>query len=199
MWGIRPLLLAGVLALLGVGAWWLIEPEPEPRDDTQPRPRVPDHVVSAFTSIETDDTGRPERRLVAATLWHFVAEEITELALPRLSLYQTDGPPWQVEARSGLLLEGGDEVRLEGDVVISREAGSNTRPVTLETNALTIWPKREFAEGDQPVRIESGTDWATGSGIRAWFASPVRAELLGRANLELEPSRTPDPGPSETP
>jgi lipopolysaccharide export system protein LptC len=191
--------LAALFALLGAGAWWLVEPPQEPGEEKAPRPRQPDHVVTQFTAIETDETGRPERRLVAATLRHFVAEDRTELARPRLSLYQAEGPPWQVEAQSGLLLEGGDQVQLEDSVRISRDASADAQAVTLTTEALTLWPKRQFAEGDQPVRIESGTEWATGSGIRAWYAKPIRAELLGRANLHLQPARGRDPAPSESP
>ena len=149
MWGVRPWLLAALFAVLGAGAWWLFEPPPEPDDERAPRPRQPDHVVTQFTAIETDESGRPERRLVAATLRHFVAEDLTELELPRLSLYQTEGPPWQVEAQSGLLLEGGAQVQLENSVRVHRAAAADAESVTLITEALTLWPKRQFAEGDR--------------------------------------------------
>lgn len=124
----------------------------------------------------------------------FVNEDLAELDLPSLTLYRAEGPPWRADSRHGLLLAGGDEVRLSTEVRIERAASAGSRPVRLDTTELTVWPQRQFAQGDQPVRIESERDWLTAQGLRLWFAEPMRAEFPGRAHLFIAPQEPPPPG-----
>jgi lipopolysaccharide export system protein LptC len=150
-------------------------------------------VVSGFTAIETDETGRPSRQLMAEQMRQFVSEDLAELDLPSLTLYQAEAPPWRADSRQGLLLAGGDEVRLSNAVRIERAGSQGNRPVRLDTSELTVWPRRQFAQGDRPVRIESELDWLTAQGLRLWFAEPVRAEFPGRTHLFIAPEEPPSP------
>jgi lipopolysaccharide export system protein LptC len=154
------------------------------------RGRLPDYVVSRFTAVETDDTGRPSRRLAADQLRQFVDEDLAELDVPRLTFFEAEGPPWEAQSRSGLLLKGGEEVRLTEAVKIRRAGSGSLRSVQLDTSELEVWPKREYAQGDRPVRIESDGDWLTASGIRLWYAQPGRADFPGRVHLYLAPATT---------
>lgn len=113
----------------------------------------------------------------------FVNEALAELDQPELTLYQAEGPPWRAQSRRGLVLAGGDEVRLSSDVRIERAGSPGHRPVRLDTIALTIWPKRQYAQGKEPVRVQSEDDWLTAHGLRLWFAEPIRAEFPGRVHL----------------
>ena len=132
-------------------------------------------------------TGQPSRRLVAEQMRQYVGEDLAELDLPRLTLYEAEGPPWQATSREGLVLRGGDEVRLSNEVRVERAGSGGSRPVRLDTSEVTIWPRRQYAQGDRPVRIESERDWLTAQGLRLWFAEPVRAEFPGRAHLFVAP------------
>ena len=190
MWTTRQGQLAVLFAVLGGTAWWvsrsLVE-EPPPR----PRDRAPNYVVSDFRAVETDPTGRPTRRLVAAQLRQFVPEDLSELDVPALTLFEPDGaPPWEIRARHGLLLVGGDEVRLSDTVTVERAGTDLTRSFRLATTELALWPKREYAQGDQPVRIESDGDWLTAQGIRLWYATPARAEYAGRVHISIAPAHS---------
>lgn len=199
MWSTRQTPLAVIFALLGGLAWWLLQRQSPTETPAPPRGRAPDYVVSDFQAIETDQTGRPSRRLVAKQMRQFVNEDLAELDLPSLILYQTDGPPWRASSRDGLLLSGGDEVRLSTEVRIERAGSEGNRPVRLDTARLTIWPQRYFAQGDRPVRIESERDWLTAQGLRLWFAEPVRAVFPGRARLFIAPEATPSSTAEDTP
>jgi lipopolysaccharide export system protein LptC len=117
----------------------------------------------------------------------YVGEDLAELDLPRLTLYEAEGPPWRATSREGLVLRGGDEVRLSNEVRIERAGSGGSRPVRLDTSEVTIWPRRQYAQGDRPVRIESERDWLTAQGLRLWFAEPARAEFPGRAHLFVAP------------
>lgn len=189
MWSTRQILMASLFALLGGVAWWLLEQEPEPETQQQAQKRTPDYVATDFTAVETDDAGRPARELEAKQLRQYVDEDLSELDFPRLKLYQADGgPPWLAQSRHGLLLSGGDEAIMREAVQIWRNASLDSRPARLETSELTIWPKRQYAQGDHPVRIQSEQDWLTASGMSLWYAAPARAVFPGRAHLYLAPA-----------
>lgn len=198
MWTPRQILLAGALAVLGGGAWWLLETRMEEVKPPVPRNRLPDHVVTDFSAVETDETGQPERRLAARQLRHYVKEDLSELDLPRLTVFESDSPPWQGESQTGLLLSGGDEVRLTGAARLSRASDGTSRSLRLMTEEITIWPKGEYAAGDQPVRIESDQDWLTAAGVKLWYSTPARAEFQGRAHILLAPKPGPEAASEET-
>lgn len=187
MWSSRQTTLTLLFAVLGGLAWWLVQRQSESDAPTLVKARTPDYVVSAFQAIETGPTGHPSRRLEAEQMRQYVSEDLAELDQPELTLYQAEGPPWRAQSRQGLVLAGGDEVRLSLEVRIERAGSAGHRPVHLDTTALTIWPQRQFAQGEQPVRVESEGDWLTARGLRLWFAEPVRAEFPGRAHLLIVP------------
>lgn len=188
MWSLRQTLLAAAFAALGGGAWWLLQSQPGPLAPAVKPGRLPDYVVSRFSAVETDDTGRPSRRLVAEQLRQFVEEDLAELDAPRLTVFEAEGPPWEAQSHNGLLLKGGEEVQLTGAVQIRRAGSESLRPLRLDTSELEIWPKLDYAQGDSPVRIESDGDWLTASGIRLWFADPGRANFPGRVHIYLAPA-----------
>ncbi len=188
MWTTRQGRLLFIFAVLAAVAWWLLRGLIE-EPAKGPRGRVPEHVITDFSAIETDPQGRPQRRLVATQLRQFVAEDLTELDRPRLTLFGRDqGPPWEVEADRGLVLARGEELHLLDAVRIDRVGGPETRSVRLATEELKVWPKREYAQGDQPVRQESDADWLTAAGIRLWYATPARAEYPGRVHVFIAPT-----------
>jgi len=191
VWSSRQAILALLFALVGGLAWWQLERQSSTKAPEPARPRAPDYVASRFEAIEMGPTGQPSRRLVAEQMRQYVGEDLAELDLPRLTLYEAVGPPWRAASREGLVLRGGDEVHLSNEVRIERAGSGGSRPVRLDTSEVTIWPRRQYAQGDRPVRIESERDWLTAQGLRLWFAEPVRAEFPGRAHLFVAPEDPP--------
>ena len=188
MWTTRQGRLAIVFAILAGAAWWLLRSlieEPAPRV----RERVPNHVVWDLGAIETDPSGQPQRHLVADQLRQYDAEDLAELDRPHLTVFDRDGgPPWEVRSLRGFLLSKGEEVLLRDRVEIDRAGTGTTSSFRLETSELRLWPKREYAQGDKPVRLESDHDWLTAPGVRFWYAHPSRAEFPGRAHMLVAPT-----------
>lgn len=200
MWGMRQGLSMVLLGLLAAAAWWLLEDGPD-EPDVPPiaRARTPDYVVSRLDAVETDEGGRPSRLMVARQLRQYVDEDLAELDQPRLTIIQDDAPPWLAESSRGLLLSGGDEVRLDEDVRLHRAAAPSGPAVLLTTSELTIWPKRKYAQGDRPVRIDSDGDWVTAEGMRLWYSLPRHAELEGRVHMFIAPEPDQDTRKEEHP
>jgi lipopolysaccharide export system protein LptC len=139
IWSAQQWLLGAFFVASGLVAWWHLQPAPEEAEPEVERARLPDYVVTSFTAVETDDTGKPSRRLVAEELRQYVEEDVAELDRPRMTLYSDEGEPWRAQADSGLILPGGDEVQLRGSVELRR---SGTRP-----NVRPTWRPRRFASG----------------------------------------------------
>ncbi|NKN33843.1 LPS export ABC transporter periplasmic protein LptC [Marichromatium bheemlicum] len=192
-WPRRYYLLAAFFALSGLAGWWQLQRVDLPENPTAERPRFPDYVVHDFTALETDASGAPSRRLSAAELRQFVAEDLSELDHPRMRLFQSDGPPWRVRAKHGLVLGGGEEVRLIGAVELDRDATADAPPTHIETEQLNVWHQRAYARTDLPVQVASGEDWLSASGMQLWYDEPARATFHGRTRMLLVPSQETQP------
>lgn len=181
----RQLLLAIVLAALGAAAWWwhdLLPPEEPP---PVARERRPDYVVEQIKATEMGADGQVHRQLEAETLRHYPDDGSSELDKPSLTIYTEEGPPWQATADTGWVSQDGRELRLRGNVAIDRPADATNPPVRIETEALLVHPREEYAETDLPVRLTSGPDWVRSVGLRAWLGEPLRIELQGRTRAQF--------------
>jgi lipopolysaccharide export system protein LptC len=193
IWSAQQWLLGGFFVASGLLAWWHLQPAPEEAEPEVERARLPDYVVTSFTAVETDDTGKPSRRLVAEELRQYVEEDVAELDRPRMTLYSDEGEPWRAQADSGLILPGGEEVQLRGSVELRRSGDATQRATDMETEEIRIWHKRAFAETDQAVRVTSEQDRLTATGMRLWYDDPVRAQFDGRAKIFIAPQQVEEP------
>ena len=183
----RQWLLGIGFAISGALAWSQLQMHPDETAPASQRPRLPDYVALNFTALETDTDGKPSRRLVADELRHYVDEGVSELSQPRLELFQPDSPPWTARSEQGVVLAGGEQIRLSGAVRLDRQGDRQTRPTHLETERLDVWRTQALAETDLPVRIQSDGDVITASGMRLWYAEPMRATFQGRTQIRFAP------------
>jgi lipopolysaccharide export system protein LptC len=177
----RQALLALALAALGLGAWWWRDAQLPDETPSRPRERRPDYIVEQLEATQMDETGRVHRLLQADNLRHYPNNAGSDLADPRLTIFTEPGAPWVTNADRGWISEQSDELRLRGNVVISREGSPSNRPIRIETERLRVRPDEEYAETDDPVRLSSEADWIESIGVRAWLGEPVRIELPGRS------------------
>jgi lipopolysaccharide export system protein LptC len=113
--------------------------------------------------------GTLEYRLASADVRHFQQQAMTRLAAPDLTLLHPARPPWQASAETGVLRrppQGAPEevVELSGAVRLEQ-----TRPdgdyVRLETSRLELFPRRQYAQTDRDVMIESLAGRTTAAGL----------------------------------
>jgi len=183
---LRQWVLAGILAVLGVLAWWQQRREAPRGPEATLEERRPDYRVENFTNTTMDESGSPKERLTAVELRHYPDDNTKELDLPRLILYEEVGPPWLVRSDTAWVSSDDHWIKLQGKVFIDREAGPTTRPVAVVTRELTVNRPEEFAQTNEHVRITSGSEWTTSDrGGRFWFGQDARAELWGRVRGEM--------------
>lgn len=159
-------LLAALLAAIG---YWNIRPEsfmqgtlPAATADTV------DFYAENARSVQFQADGKLHYRLRAEHLEHLQGSDVTRLTRPELRLHRGSDYPWHVQSVRGEVSPGGVQVDLIDDVRIAR-TDAKGRPTVLTTSRLSVYPKREYAETAEPVRIEAANGVTTASGLQAYF------------------------------
>lgn len=179
---IRPA-LAVVLLLSAALSWWLVERQPPQRQIgriERPPPGEVDYTLRGFEVVRMGPGGEPAHRLRAGQMRHFTGDDSTELAQPRLTVFQDGSPPWEIQSEQAWVSADGEQVLLTGEVQIDRAAGADRPPIRLTTRALRFRPGEDYAETDEKVRVVSGADWVDAVGMRAWLRPPSRLKFLSQ-------------------
>lgn len=177
-----------ILVLVAAGAsWWLAEDGGSPGEADAGETGGIDYTISGLEVTRMTPTGRPAHRLQASEIEHFVDDDTTRLASPRLTVFQDDEPPWEVRAESALASADGELILLSGAVRIEREAGSSNPPVQIDTRELRLQPHQDYAETDEHVRVVSDSSWLDATGMQAWLRPPSRLKFLSEVKGYYEP------------
>ena len=147
--------------------------------------RLPDYVVDNVGATNLDKAGRPESKLAAKRMVRFLDDGTTEVEAPRLTQFRDDGPPFRVAAERGTLSSDGDEVRLFGNVILSRDASKERPELRLETTYLQVFPKTEVFRTPEPVLITEGGSRLSGVGLE-FDNKAKRLELKARVSGTFE-------------
>ena len=140
----------------------------------------PDLLMDTAEISQFSASGALAYRIRAISIVHYPDADHTLLEAPRLTLYRPGEPPWEVSAERGRIIGGSalldagtgprsvssETVELADDVVVQRQ-----RPgegfIALRTEALTLYPAREYAETRRPVIIDTESGRTTAEGLRA--------------------------------
>ena len=196
---VRQRLLPLLLALLAAIAWWLGVVHERPRLAQDGPTGQPDQVVEGLRITTLDEAGQPHRRLIAREARHYPGGVGSELDAPHLTLFTEEGPPWQLKSARGWVSEEAEEIRLQGEVFLDREAWQDAPPVQIATPELSVWPQEHYGRTYAPLQATRGADWLTSvGGGEAWFGETLRARLFGRVSLEFHPQPRAETAPPET-
>jgi len=179
-----------VLLLVTAVASWQLGGEPPATDagiDAPSEARAVDYRVRGFEVVRMTSDGMPAHRLRATSLRHFTDDDTTELESPRLTVFQNDAPPWEVDALQAWMSADGSLILLTGDVVIERAGDSANPPTRLETRELRVQPRTDYAETDAPVRVETDLDRLDAVGMKAWLRPPSRLKFLSEVEATYVP------------
>jgi lipopolysaccharide export system protein LptC len=136
----------------------------------------PDIYMQAPEVSQYRSDGSLEYRLVARDASHFQRDAFTHLSSPALTLFQHNRAPWKVSAQVGTLRRppaGADEevvssdeevISLNDDVTLEQTHADGER-LRLVTASLRLYPRRQYAETDQDVMIDSLFGQTTASGL----------------------------------
>ena len=103
-----------------------------------------------------DAQGRPRYRVFADRMTHFASSDDIDLSRPRVLSMRPDQPRVEVTARQAHAANNAETVRMQGDVVVTREGDATRPPLRMLTESLIAVPDADHFWTDAPVRVESG-------------------------------------------
>lgn len=148
-----PLAILVLLAALTTWLNWLVQAPGAKNDATQSK--APDLVVDNFTARKLNPTGEVQYVLSAVRMLHFPHDDSSELERVKLESFTPGQPKLTITAKAGRSIEGGDEVRLKGDVVLVREADSKHGQLTVKSEEVFGYPEQGLVKSNVPVTAES--------------------------------------------
>jgi lipopolysaccharide export system protein LptC len=176
------LLLAGAL----VSGWsaWIQRDEV---DEAAAGPVRSGYVLHDFELVTLNAEGRESFSLQAPELRQTPGARTMELTTPLFLMPDQHGSHWEVRSKSGWVNESSDEIRLRGDVVAISPMGA-TRPTTVNTEELDVFPNQNLATSSVVVTTTSPGTTMRGTGMRVHLADK-RVELLSKVSMTHEPTR----------
>ena len=171
------------VAALSTLSWWLplrMGPTPaEPVAVAREARHVPDFFLTEFELTSMDRGGAPRYRLHAGAMTHYADDDTADVIAPQMTLFRGGGAPWLAHSARGWVAAGGEMVRLNGDVVITRPVASGAQGLVVSTDELEVWPDREYAETARPVTLRDALGVTEAVGLHADFKQD-RFELPAR-------------------
>ena len=154
-----------LLALLSI-TWWLLRgSETHPPQVAAAPTHDSDYYVNGFRTLALGEDGNRRYQLAADRLVHHLSDDSTEMDQPRYSRFDSERGSLRIQAETGQGNHDNSVLRLLGSVRITN-LDENQRPkVETRTDALTLYPNRDFAETHSPVTIDGINSTTRGIGM----------------------------------
>lgn len=162
-------LIAGAVGIIGYWSYSTNSTPPQIVTETAQDRQAPDFFVRNANVIEYDATGFLKGHLTAREISHYPHNGITRLKYPNLWTYKKDKNPWQTTADEGRILPDGETLELFKNVVIIQVDDVGKPEQRLDTEFLTVYSARDYAETDEPVRLTNPTNVVNAVGMLAFY------------------------------
>ena len=167
----RLIVLSTLIIVFALTINWFIDESVEEVDLT-PR-NAPDLYMLNATIDQFGPEGELQHRIAANRFTHFPLTDVTAMKFPALSLGKTRGSnTWEITSSEGRILPSSDyreEVVELWSSVLALQPGNGSDFVTFETNSLTVYPERDYAETDEPVFIKNQSGRTTAAAMKAFL------------------------------
>lgn len=175
-----------ILALLAALSFWIEQAVRMPANGG-PSDRIePEGIMENFEALRTTPDGTPHYRLSANTLKHYSGSKRTEMDAPRFVQLDAQAGEVSAEAVRATVSPEGDEVDLQGKVVVVRAARPGQAEMILRTERLLVYPERDLLRAPGAVSLDDGT-LAVQAGAMDYDAGQRVVKLSGRVNARFQP------------
>ncbi|MBI5447189.1 MAG: LPS export ABC transporter periplasmic protein LptC [Gammaproteobacteria bacterium] len=158
--------------------------------DKKPMNLVENDVMDTFATqvhiSNMDKTGHLSTQIYTPSLTHYTKDNRTQLDTPMLILHVKDQPVWQVNAKTAELKQGTDEIQLHDQVTLHQEKGKHNEEITVQTDALTVYPERKLAMTEHPITLLSHSAHVNAVGMQADMEKgTLELKTSARAQYEI--------------
>jgi lipopolysaccharide export system protein LptC len=180
-------MMGGVV--LALGSFWLVQVIT--RDElVKPGDALktePDYIVEKFSFVRMTPAGKPGYIISGEKLIHRPSDDSLHVVLPVVRNMGSRQPPMTMNAKEAHIDQTNNVVDLVGDVDIRRPQQGAVQPLTLKTDALTVFPDEERMETKRPFQMVVGATTVAGVGMKANNAT---GQLDVQSKMQLDfPSR----------
>lgn len=168
--------------------WWLDQlVQPQGRRSDATKRHDPDLIVENFSARKFGEDGRTLYTLAARKMVHYPDDDSALLDRIGFEAYEPRQPKVTIASDRGRLLEGGDKVWFEGNVVVVRESDGKYEASKLTTDKLLVLPDTGVARTSSPVLLENPSARVEASGLE--LDNQARTLKLDRVRATYRPRR----------
>ncbi|MAY42329.1 MULTISPECIES: LPS export ABC transporter periplasmic protein LptC [unclassified Neptuniibacter] len=131
-----------------------------------------DYFVENATFKEWDSDGSLLRKTESILLEHYPKEKASHLDKPINTSYRTDHSQLKISSDKGTVRDNNRRTDLSGNVVVIDNPDTESQTI-INTNFLTIYPKKDYAETEEHVTITSPHSKLEGVGMDVTFDTRI--------------------------
>lgn len=132
-----------------------------------------------ITAAHFDKSGNLHSQLASPKIVHIPLHDSAVLEKPHITIYRDHERPYHITAESGVSQHGSREFELRKNVFVKQQASEKNLGINLKTQALTVYPKKDYAETKLPVTIFNSRHKMSGVGMEAYLQEK-RIKLLSK-------------------
>lgn len=166
----RFVVLSTLILAFALAINWMLD-ESEKTEPDEPR-NDPDLYMLNAAIHQYDQAGALQHTLEAARFTHFPLTDLTTMKSPSIALGKVETSPWRISADEGRLIPASDyreEIIELWNNVLAIHSETTARFINIQTESLTVYPEREYAETDRKVYIDNQNGRTTAAGMRAFL------------------------------
>jgi len=180
--------LLPLIGLLGATYWLNLQVQPGPSRLDNNKRHDPDAIIENFSATKLNEQGAPSFIMAAKKMLHYPDDDSTTLEEPRITMLSADHPAIHATARSGTISSKGDEIFLQEDIRVIRDASTRQDALTLQTEYLHIIPDQNLTNTDRAVTVADAHDTIHAVGLE--MNSQTRTlKLLSQVRSEHVPAK----------
>ncbi|GAA0689557.1 hypothetical protein GCM10009104_15070 [Marinobacterium maritimum] len=170
------LLITATLVAAPLLWWGLITPEENaPLTGDTPVEQVDFFIRNAEITRWQDD-GTVAQLLTTPLMQHYPEQAAMRLETPVTRVPGKAGGHYLLSADQGTLPDSRQQILLAGNVQLHDNPAAG-QPSLMTTDQLTLYPPRDYAHTDHPVRMQRGSDTTSAVGMDLFF-DQQRIDLL---------------------
>jgi lipopolysaccharide export system protein LptC len=154
-----------------------------PEFSSQPQVNQQAEFYISNTHItQYDQQGVLDATIVSEYIEQNPTTNSVDMTMPRVNVFHLGQPSWTITARTGVIIDNGDVVNLEHQVV----AVSEDRLTLLKTPQLMVYPSKKTASTDRAVSLVNNNGVTRAQGLQVDLDSK-QIELLSNVRGQYEP------------